>query len=199
MSTGKNIALIGSNVILSVLVMSVVSIFILPPIIADLNPSSNGSSENGIVLQSKYQTYNTRADLFDNDPIGYVLMPNTTMLITIQSQSRISAVFSGFYWLSIQGLNAGDRVKFNISLNIGGVVQRVTWIRYDTTAYTITQELSGNHLYLNYVTDPLPAGTYNISVLWTPEEDHVGTSRITFNWDPDDPPYLRSLWVQELA
>lgn len=199
MSTGKNIALIGSNVFLSVLIMSVVSIFILPPIIADLNPSSNGSNENGIVLQSKYQRYNTRADLYDSDPIGYVLMPNTTILITIQAQSRISAIFSGYYWLSIQSVHAGNAVQFNISLNIAGVGQSETYIYYRTTAYNITTELSGNNIDLYYFTDPLAAGTYNISVFWTPQADHDGTGRITFNWDPDDPPYLRSLWVQELA
>jgi len=197
MSTGKNIALIGSNVILSVLVMSVVSIFILPPIIADLNPSSNGSNDTGIVLQSKYEMYDARASINDSETTSYQLVPDTTMLISVQNQSRISAVFSGYYYISISSMDAGHILHYNLSLDIKGIGNRFTHVRYHTTDHNILTETTGFNMYLDYVTDPLPAGTYNVSVFWMSLNDHDGTSYFTFNWDPEDA--LRALWVQELA
>ncbi|MCK4848686.1 MAG: hypothetical protein KAT16_06670 [Candidatus Heimdallarchaeota archaeon] len=196
MSTGKNFAFIGLNVMLSVLIMSVVTIYVLPPIIEDLN-TSNGSKDMGIVLQSKYELYDERASINDSETTGSQLIPNTTMLITIQNQSRISAVFSGYTYLVISSLDAGHLIHYNISLIIEGVGHRDTYVRYRTTDHEVLTELSDFHIYMDFVTDPLPAGTYKVSVSWISHNDHDGVSYLTFNWDPEDP--LRSLWVQELA
>ena len=94
-------------------------------------------------------------------------------------------------------MDAGHLLHYNISLNIEGVGNRDTYIRYDTTDHDVLTELSDFHIYLDFVTSPLPTGTYNVSVSWISQEDHIGTSYLTFNWDSWDP--LRSLWVQELA
>jgi hypothetical protein len=197
MSTGKNFAFIGLNVALSVLIMSLVTIFVLPPIMEDLNISSNGSTDRGIVLQSKYEIYDERASITDSENTSYKLIPNTTMLITIQDQSRISAVFSGYCYRAINGMDAGHRLQYNISLNIDGVVVRETIVRYQTTDHQVLTELQDVNMYLDFVTNPLPAGTYNVSLSWISVYNHDGSSSLTFNWDPDEP--LRSLWLQELV
>lgn len=200
MSAKKNITLIILNISVSVLVMSILSIYVLPPIIQELNSSNEhtgGDTDAGIVLQSKYEIYDERASIADTDNESYMLMPGTSMLITIQDQSRISAVFSGYCYLAITSMDAGYRLQYNVSLNIEGVGNRVTYVRYQTTTFNVLTEQYSINMYIDYVTTPLSAGTYNVSVMWVSQNDHDGLSYLTFNWDPDEP--LRSLWVQELA
>ncbi|MFW9917865.1 MAG: hypothetical protein ACFFGZ_19875 [Candidatus Thorarchaeota archaeon] len=190
------------SVISSILVMSALTLYILPDISEELNaPLSQEeeqeilSEDQGIVIQSKYQTWDSRAVLDDSSTSSYAQIPDTSLSITIQAQSRIAAVFMSDYWLRLEDLPAGDELRYNISLAVEGVGNESIVVNYyDSVSLTI-KEISST-LYIDYVTASLPAGTYTVSVWWMSELNQFDLNSLRLS-DTNEP-HTRSLWVQEL-
>jgi hypothetical protein len=187
------------SVLLAVIISSAIGIFAFPmlyPIIyGDVSPIP-GYTDEGIVLQSLYREFSTTAQILDDDNDSYIPVPDTELNITVQANSRITAVFSSLYILGISdSLAPSKRVGFNISLGVEGIGNKITRISYfETSSYSAIREFSST-FYLNYVSTPLPAGTYTVSLSWISIEEYPSFNYLLFNTPNAN--FTRSLWIQE--
>ncbi|MFX0115917.1 MAG: hypothetical protein ACFFB3_15305 [Candidatus Hodarchaeota archaeon] len=190
------------SVVSAILVMSALTLYVLPDISKELDAPLSQEEEQetlpedqGIVLQSRYQTWNSRAVLDDSSTAGYTQIPDTSLSITIEAQSQIAAIFTSDYWLRLEDLPAGDELRYNISLAVEGIGNETIIINYyDSVSLTI-KEISST-LYIDYVTGSLPAGTYTVSVWWMSELNQFDLNSLRLSDTTE--PHTRSLWVQEL-
>lgn len=187
------------SVLVAVIISSVIGLFALPllyPIVYEDVSTIPGFADEGIVLQSLYKEFSTTAQIFDLEIGTYKPVPDTELNITIQTNSRINAVFSSIYILGVSdSLSPGQRVGFNISLGIEGMGNKTVRIAYfETSSYSALREFSST-FYLNFVSKPLPAGTYKVSLSWISIADLSGTSYFLFTTPNAN--FTRSLWIQE--
>jgi hypothetical protein len=145
------------------------------------------SEDKGIVLQTRYQEFFSTAQISDDDTGAYISVPDTELDITIQSNSRLTVIFSGRYSLGLStSLLAGEKVAFNITLSVfnsldvlvGNRTARLSY-KTDTAIGSQTREISGI-FYLDYVTSPLSAGTYTVALSWVSLYDTSGQSYFIF-------------------
>ncbi|MFX1518040.1 MAG: hypothetical protein ACFFC6_17200, partial [Promethearchaeota archaeon] len=192
--------LIGS-IAISFIAMGVITLFVLPQLYPaiqtgtddsdlqsdisnlqdDLEQAQTDISDlqdevKGIVIQSLYEEFSTTAQILDSDTGSYIPVPDTELEITIQSDSKIAAVFSGVYVLGVSNSLDSDRLSFNIALIVEGAGNRTLRIAYyEMGTYPDHREFSSS-FYINYMTDSLAEGTYTISVAWISNEDQPGTT-----------------------
>ena len=182
-------SIIGS-IIGSVAIVAVLGFFMIPLVYPAVNT-------NSIVVQSKFGEWDSQAYIFDDQMANYIKMNDTEISITISGNSRISMTFSAIGLLSLQP-TFNVRNSYNISLVIIGVSNRTYTVAYydDSGATGAYRQLTFN-LYNNYVTQPLPAGTYNAAVYWKSTFDVSGSNSLSVshvpNWNR-----TRSLLVQEI-
>ncbi|MFW9778505.1 MAG: hypothetical protein ACFFE8_06590 [Candidatus Heimdallarchaeota archaeon] len=190
---------VAGSVLLAVIISSAIGLFALPllyPIVYEDVSTIPGFTDGGIVLQSIYGEFTTTAQILDSDNDTYISVPDTKLNITIQSNSRIVSVYSSLYILGVSGsLSPSQRVGFNVSLGIEGIGKKTTRISYfETSAYPATREFSST-FYLNFVSAPLPAGSYTVALSWISIQDQDGLSYLLFNTPAAN--FTRSLWIQE--
>jgi hypothetical protein len=189
---------IGS-VLLAVIISSAIGIFAFPmlyPIVYGDVSAIPGVTDDGIVVQSIYREFSTFAQIHDSETSSYNQVPDTRVNITIQENSTINAVFSSLYILGVSNtLGPSQRVGFNISLGVDGIGSRTTRISYfETGTFSANREFSST-FYLNFVSMPLPAGTYTVSLSWISIADQDGINYFLFNTPLAN--FTRSLWIQE--
>jgi hypothetical protein len=174
----------AGSVFVSLLGMGLISMFALPLLYPSLQTNLQ-DDDIGIVLQSKYIERSSQAQIVDSATTSWVDVPDTKMNITIETNSRIYALFNSMYVLGVSNSLDSDRVAFNISLQIEGVGQRISRISYfEMGTYSDMREFSSTFT-LNYMTEELTAGTY-------PGNNYLLFSTPSAN-------FTRTLVVQELS
>ncbi len=203
--SGKSVfgSIIGSTII-SVLIIGVLLYFIGPILLpglteqdADLQNKYDELAERDLVLQYKYDEWNTAAYIWDHDDSSYMKMEDTEINITIEQDSRIYATFSAMALLSLDDSFAG-RSSYNISLVVEDVVNRTIMVIYfdGAPATSYYRETSVN-LYINLVTESLPAGAYTVAIYWVSTYNAIGTNSLSVAHAPKYN-YTRTMFVQEL-
>jgi len=188
--SGKSV--VGS-IIASVIIMSAITFLALPFIFP-------GVSEKNIVLQSKFGEWNSPAYIWDYD-IAYEKMEDTEMNITIRENSRLAITFSAIAVMSL-GPTFNGRSSYNISLVVEDIDNRTYPVAFfDESGATGGYRQISYNLHMDFVTQPLSAGTYTIEMYWMSDFDAPGDSNsLSVAHDSFNPyNYTRSLWVQELS
>ena len=188
--TGKRILI---DLVLFIAILSAFTFLILPLVYPSLN-----TSNKSIVLQSKYEEFNSTCYI-SGDDTNWQMVTDTSLSITIHDQSKILGSFNGmgiFYITSYTGF-----LGVFINVSIGNADSRVIFIRY----YQDTA-VSPKNVYfpvdIEYMTKALPAGTYNVTVFWKFDNNPIvsGSQQFFFKVDTQTgSSHLRSLLVQELA
>lgn len=185
--SGKEV--VGS-ILISLILMSAIVFFALPFIFP-------GVSEKNIVVQSKYAEWRTTAIIYDGETTAYKKISDTELNITIQESSSLAIVFTGDAILTLSGTFNGKNSYF-ISLVVEGVGNKTFFITYyDSSGATGSIRQLTYNLYVNYITDPLPAGTYNVAVYWQSRWNAPGSNDLSLAHSGYN--YSRSLWIQELS
>ncbi len=156
-------------------------------------------NSRNILLQHNYEEYSSEDWIYE-DETTYRLMGDTTMLITIQENSKISAEFSTVANLYLYD-DFDTLSHWNISLCVIGVGNRTISIAYQDSNLTIPplDFLSTTYLVnIQYVTSLLPAGTYNISVFWKATGGSSTNDLLSVCHKPNFQ-RIRSLLFQEIA
>lgn len=185
-------AVVGSiigSVIISALIMGGFIYFGLPMIFPHVE-------EGNVVLQTKYGEWDTPAYIFD-DELSSKKMNDTELSITISENSRIHAAFSAMALLSLYPVFTVKCV-FNVSLVVQGVTERIMVVAYydGNPSYPHYRQLTFN-LYINLISQPLPAGTYDIAVFWVSGFDANGANSLSVAHAPTYN-YTRTLLLQEI-
>lgn len=181
-------AIIGS-VIISVAVIGGLIYFGLPILFPSVE-------EENVVVQTKYGEWNTESYIYDNE-LTWSQMEDTELEIKVQKNSRIYATFSAIALLWLDSDFTGI-CKFLISLLVEGFANRTFLLDYydGGPAYTYYREITYN-LGINVVTQPLPSGTYTVSVQWRSAWDASGDNGISVAHAPKFN-YSRTIFLEEL-
>jgi len=178
MSAKSVIGSIVGGVICSVLVMAGLLYFIGPILLPglteqdsdlqnkynDLLDQYNNLTEQDLVLQYKYQEWNSTA-IITHDDLVYEKMNETELSITIQENSRLMITYSSMAKLWLSYFFTGS-VAYSISLVVEGVGNRTfSIIHFDIAPSPGAwfRDLTYN-LNTDYLTGPLSAGTYDITM-----------------------------------
>lgn len=197
------------GVICSVLIMSGLLYFIGPMLLPGLTEQDtdlqdkydalldqyNDLLNKTLVLQYKYQEWNSHSIVTNSDLVSQK-MNETELSITIQENSRLFITFSSMAKLWLSYFFTGY-AAYSISLVVEGVGNRTYWITHLDARPTGGWQLDfTKNLNIDYLTEPLSAGTYNITMYWKSIYDSAEYSYLSvahsnyFN--------TRSLMVQEL-
>ncbi|MHA1729127.1 MAG: hypothetical protein ACTSWY_10385 [Promethearchaeota archaeon] len=183
---------IFGSVLISVIAMSAIIFFGLPVIFPN--------NEN-IVLQSKYVEISSLARIWDDQTASYQMVSGTQTNITVQENSRIYAEFSAVGLLSL-GQSFNTKSDFVIALVIEGIGNRTIRLSLfdkDISLPGISDFFQRTYtIYIQYVSDPLPSGTYNISVQWISVYNSLGDHELRLSPIGGEE-YVRSLFIQEHA
>ncbi len=187
------IAIIGA-----VIITGGLSVVTLPLVFPNIATDQDEITTTSVILQSLYQETDASASIYDHSTT-FTDVPESTLSITIAENSSLRAEFTSPYVLGIrQEFAAGSHLFFNISLEISGVGNRQTSIKYyEAVALNSWREYGGT-IYIVYQIDNLPAGTYVIKVQWVSRTDVPGDNYLTLSLLPNHP-RMRSLIVQEIT
>ena len=188
--SGKGVvgSILGS-VILSIVIMSGL-LYFMAPIFLPI------SSEQDLVLQYKYDEWNSAAYIFDDD-LSYQKMEDTEITIDINQDSRLFVEFSAIALLALDN-SFSVRTSYDVSLVVTGVTNRTFMVLYfdNEPSGGNFRELTYN-MHINLLTQSLPIGTYTIEVYWRSTWDATGTNPLSVAHAPTYN-YTRTLFVQEL-
>lgn len=195
--SGKSV--VGS-IIASVIIMSALTYFALPflfPVLRAENLAYQEDlvSEEGILLQSKYGEWNSEAVLYDSNISSYEKIPDTELQITIQENSSLNMVFSGMGLIYLDSSFSGA-IVYKIALVVDGVDNRTLIVNYYDGNPTSGYHWLTYNLYMNFMTNPLPAGTYNISMFWISGQNPSGDNSLILTNSNNN--FTRTLLVQEI-
>ncbi len=150
----------------------------------------------GNVVQTKSGVWRTSAYIFD-DALTSAPVPDTSLNITTRGSTRLVIRFVTQYVHFLDmGHNGISRYQINLTLNgvtlCGGLIEYVT-----TSALIAWIEICSSFV-LEFVTEPLSAGTYTVGVSWNSQYSVGSTNSLLefcaaplFN-------YSRSLIIQEI-
>jgi hypothetical protein len=190
-----------ASVLISAVVVSGIGYLALPVVYPSLETGDSEHThtfpeDKGLIIQSKYIEITSQAGILDSN-VNYLKIPDTEINITISDQSRIVAIFNSPYIVGMGPDFVSQRTAFNISLDIEGIGSRVARVSsFGNTGATEFREHSST-LNINYVSDSLLAGTYEINVKYKSIIEHPSLQGyLTLNIPSVN--YTRSLWVMEL-
>ncbi|MFX1355681.1 MAG: hypothetical protein ACFFA8_00215 [Promethearchaeota archaeon] len=180
------VSILGSAVIIGLL-----GFFLLPFLFPAVN-------SNSIVLQSSYREWNSEAYIFDDDTLDYVKMNDTELSISIKQNSQLSITFSAIALLSLDP-DFTIKNSYNISIVILGIYNYTFTVGYydDTPASGLYIRQLTFNLFSNFLSQPLPAGTYTVVVFWKSNFDANGLNSLSVCHTPT---WIRtrSLYIQEI-
>lgn len=150
----------------------------------------NGDSD--IVQQTLYVSSTSPSGIDDRDT-NLTLIPYMNSTITIENNSRISSVFSGNLHVTL-GVAFNTTCEFEIQLSLANLINRT--FNYKHTEFTSFPEEPKYYsfsIYLDLVSDPLPAGDYEVTVRWR-SKDSIDSVYAGFYFSN-----MRSLLIKELS
>jgi hypothetical protein len=183
----------------AVLVSLVLAYFLLP-LLLPTTPSK------GLIRQT--QIVESHADATIEAPIAFAPIPGMTLEISTIDESYLQATLSSGIILLLTDDGSGPppiqfsgTIIYEISLIVQGVGNRTVDVGYSSTSkinstVTITQTF-----YLDYLTGPLSAGTYNVTAYWRfrPGTTFTGRAGLSMTAGTGSNNYTRSLIVQEIS
>lgn len=195
-SGGGSAGTILGAVVLSIVIIGGITYFGLPYFLPYLNVPEEPIADKNTVYQTLYQEFDSEEFIYDHQT-NYTAMNNTNMNITIKTGSRIAVVFNCPTILTMSTTFNGGYVMFHVALVIEGVGNRTNFVAFtDYGPATGFLRQVTEDLYINYMTDDLPAGTYNISVQW---RSYVNMDGLNYLKNYSDLVNVsRSLMVQEI-
>ena len=128
------------------------------------NIVNNETLNNEVVVQSKYQEINSTDLLWDYN-LTPKLMKDTEMNITTQGNTKLSVSFDAQFELLLVD-TFEYTAYYNITLQIEGVKQETIRISEYRGEPIVGEEHLFKYLQISFETGILPAGTYDISVIW---------------------------------
>ena len=128
------------------------------------NIVNNETLNNEVVVQSKYQEINSTDLLWDYN-LTPKLMKDTEMNITTQGNTKLSVSFDAQFELLLVD-TFEYTAYYNITLQIEGVKQETVRIAEYRGEPIVGEEHLFIYLQISFETGILPAGTYDISVIW---------------------------------
>ena len=128
------------------------------------NIVNNETLNNEVVVQSKYQEINSTDLLWDYN-LTPKLMKDTEMNITTQGNTKLSVSFDAQFELLLVD-TFEYTAYYNITLQIEGVKQETIRISEYRGEPIVGEEHLFIYLQISFETGILPAGTYDISVIW---------------------------------
>ena len=201
MSGKSGIGSIIASVIITLVFVIVLAFFVLPylyPILSskDLVSHDDLMDEGGIVIQSKYQEWDSAAFIYDYNVSDFIQMVDTEINISVEEGSQLAIEFSATSLMRLQSPFSG-RSSYDIAIVVDGIGNRTFEVYYyeGGGGTGFIQELVFNFNY-NYVTAPLNNGTYKINVFWISTSDVPGNNYLSVAKSTRN--YTRSLWVTEL-
>jgi len=141
--------------------------------IDDLEGDGGIECDSGRIIETQ-KVESTAHDEIDETDTTKTLMQNMNISITTYGESYLAMRFFAYLYLYINddsgGFNVNAACEFNVSIDFNEKSVSVAEILYDYVenpspydnldiTYTIP-------IYLEYITAPLSAGTYNIKVMW---------------------------------
>jgi hypothetical protein len=168
-ASGAGVGAIIISVLLSAMVTAAGMYFGLPYIF----PNVQGDQE--IVLQEKYLELDSIAYISgDTDVWNYNLIPQTQFQITTHGNSKIAARFSATAFVTVSD-DFINHTIFDFLLSVDDIKEQRTSVWYfrqlaETYYIQFTQQV-----YLELLTEILPAGTYTVSVYWRSRWNPTGT------------------------
>ena len=150
---------------------------------------------NEVVIQTKYQESNSTIVIWDDD-LEPSVMPGMEMNITTQGNTKLSVSFDVQIELTLVD-NFDMEAMYNITLQIEGVKQETVRI-LEYHMNPIDGEMRKSlYVQISFETGILPAGTYDISVLWCSQIDTDHLCRLSSGIYYDDN-LIRSITAQEI-
>ncbi len=104
-------------------------------------------------------------------------------------------VFSGMGLIYLDSSFSGA-IAYKIALVVEGVDNRTLMVNYYDGNPTSGYHWLTYNLYMNFMTNPLPAGTYSISMFWTSCQNPSGDNHLILANSYNN--YTRTLLVQEI-
>ena len=167
---GKAGAIITS-VVLSIIITGGASYLLLPFVY----PNMKGSfitEDNGIVVQSIYTEINTPCNITDGN-LTYSKIPDTEASMTIRNNSRISVTFDVIFNMALDPSFSFAAI-YNISIVVSGWGNKTYSILYYLDGAGGVARMVPIHFHATFITDPLPAGSYQVEVYWKSYVDQSG-------------------------
>ncbi|QEE16263.1 hypothetical protein DSAG12_02093 [Promethearchaeum syntrophicum] len=156
----------------------------------------NGETTNGeVVIQSKYQEFNSSDQIRDDDLIPSKML-DTEMNITTQGNTKLSVSFDVQLTLLLSD-NFNGGAFYHITLQIEGVKNETVELSeyYNGPIGELVQYTK--YIEISFETGNLPASTYNISVLWNSKFAGLTSSTLYVVVYPVDNCY-RTISAQEI-
>jgi len=181
----NTVGIIIANVFITLIISGTCIYFGVPLLYPDLSDMATEDDlddyvlkdDKGVIVQSKYKEINSSAIIWDNY-LTESVMPDTEMNITTQGNTKLSVSFDAQFSLLLV-----DTFKYtafyNITLQIEGVKQETVDIVEYHGEPIVGQVQKFIYLQISFETGILPAGTYDISVIWYSKIDTAKLSRLT--------------------
>ncbi len=180
----------------AVLVSLVLAYFLLP-LLLPTTPSK------GLIRQIQIAESHTSTSI--EGPYAFAPIPGMTLEITTVDESSLKAMLSSGIMLLLtedgSQIHFSGTIIYEISLIVQGVGNRTVDVGYSSSSkinstVTITQTF-----YLDYLTGPLSAGTYNVTAYWRfrPGTTFTGRAGLSMTAGTGSNNYTRSLIVQEIS
>ncbi len=189
----NTLATIVASVLISVVLGAGIAFVALPAVYPSLE--SKTTEQKGTV-QTKLKTWQDESYLFDND-MSWKMMNQTQMSFTIGNNSQILASFSAPFLLSLYSTFTGLS-EYKIALVIQGVGNTSTVIVYYNGASSLGQTQQMSYFpTLSFMTNALPAGTYNCSVQWKSMSSQSGNgSNLSVSHHNTNSTYHYDRWMK---
>ncbi|MFW9780540.1 MAG: hypothetical protein ACFFE8_16990 [Candidatus Heimdallarchaeota archaeon] len=208
---------IFATVLISVFATTSIGVFLIPittPIISDVFPGlipSSGENtttiiqnnttvnilnDTNLILQSLYLETSSKAQIFDENTT-YQPIPNTSLSITIQDNSKISVEFSSIVILG-RGPGQVGFMAMYIQIRVGSFSNRTLQPGYFFATAAASSESYFNYVHVYFETPPLSAGTYDITTHYKTGSPVAGSNIYELSEGSGSLTFPRTLLVQEM-
>ena len=141
--------------------------------IADLEGGGGIECDSGRIIETQKVESMADDEIIQTDTTK-TQMEDMNISITTHGESYLAMRFFAYLYLYIydesDGSNVNARCDFNVTIDFNDKTVSVASITYDyvenPVPYSTFQISYTIPIYLEYITDPLSAGTYNIKVMW---------------------------------
>ena len=198
-------ASVAGIVIISVVCSAVLIVGADYLLLPSLYPSLNGKTSNSPqpqlqkVNQTFYEQWTNYAILYDSN-LSYIQMNQTSVLFTVKNANAyIYALFIVPLQLVLDATFTGH-IYFKISLVVKGVGNITAPIIYTDYNSAATVRQFSYPITLQFMTGPVAAGIYNISIQWKSNTDATGFNYLDAGDRSGIPyQYTRTLFIEEIT
>ena len=168
----NTVGIIIANVFITLIISGTCIYFGVPLLYPDLSDMGTEDDlddyvlkdDKGVIVQSKYKEINS-TDYIRDYNLTPMVIQDTEMNITTQGNTKLSVSFDAQFKLMLIN-NFESVASYNVTLQIEGVKQETVRIVEYRGEPIVGEEHMFIYLQISFETGILPAGTYEISVIW---------------------------------